>query len=403
MEETIKSVLQLMSSIKKPQMQFMLKLFSVLSTFQGKANYRNLSRYSNVNEKTFSRWYRRAFDFAHFNTLLLLKCLPKDTDRIAAIDASFITKSGKHTEGLGWFYNGCQGKTMKGLEISTVALVDIESNTAYSLDTQQTLDAKVKNEVCEESRINQYAEQVVRLSVYLKSLCIKYLAQDAYYSKKKFINKICAAGFHVVGKLRRDVNLKYLFSGLNKGRGRPRKYDGKVDVLSDLSRWVQENEIENTIEVYSQIVWSVCFQCNIKVVILRRRHEGSVGQAILFSTDPNLDTKKLITYYKARFQIEFIFRDAKQYTGLTDSQSRCKEAIHCQVNASLSSLNLLKIQDRERAEDTGQKVISIASWKRRRFNQHLMRVIFDKLGIDQSCQKISHIYHELSEYGAIAS
>ena len=39
---------------------------------------------------------------------------------------------------------------------------------------------------------------------------------------------------------------------------------------------------------------------------------------ILFSTDLNLPFDKLIEYYKLRFQIEFNFRDAKQYWGLED-------------------------------------------------------------------------------------
>ena len=37
--------------------------------------------------------------------------------------------------------------------------------------------------------------------------------------------------------------------------------------------------------------------------------------------DKNLDAKTIVTYYKARFQIEFIFRDAKQFTGLSDAQT----------------------------------------------------------------------------------
>jgi len=71
-----------------------------------------------------------------------------------------------------------------------------------------------------------------------------------------------------------------------------------------------------------------------------------VGTAILFSTDPELSASKIVEYYRARFQIEFLFRDAKQHTGLMDCQARSSEAIHMHINASFVSLNLLKLEDR---------------------------------------------------------
>ena len=61
-----------MSSVKQPQAKFIASLFSVLMVFQGKANFRNLSRYCVMHEKRFSRWYRKAFDFVAFNRALLL-------------------------------------------------------------------------------------------------------------------------------------------------------------------------------------------------------------------------------------------------------------------------------------------------------------------------------------------
>ena len=86
-----------------------MRLFSVLRLFQGKATFRNLSRYSDMHEKRFARWYRRAFDFAHFNIRLLAHELPKDHERIAAIDASFMKKAEAY-RGLGYFYHSQAGK-----------------------------------------------------------------------------------------------------------------------------------------------------------------------------------------------------------------------------------------------------------------------------------------------------
>lgn len=128
-----------------------------------------------------------------------------------------------------------------------------------------------------------------------------------------------------------------------------------------------------------------------------------MARALLYSTDILLDAMTLIKYYKARFKIEFLFRDTKQYTGLTHCQSLRKEAINMQVNASLTALNLLKIEDRKEKLTSEASVISIASWKRRKFNQHLMDRLFDELGLNVSCKKVSMTYEQYSHYGAIAS
>ncbi|MCL1126822.1 hypothetical protein [Shewanella surugensis] len=74
-----------------------------------------------------------------------------------------------------------------------------------------------------------------------------------------------------------------------------------------------------------------------------------------------------------------------------------------QINASLTALNVLKIEDRQTKNTQGKTVISIASRKRRKFNQHLMGRLFDELGLDLSNEKVATIYEQFSNYGAIAA
>ncbi len=52
---------------------------------------------------------------------------------------------------------------------------------------------------------------------------------------------------------------------------------------------------------------------NIKVVV---HYPESGGHKIYFSTDLDMSDKDIIEYYRTRFQIEFCFRDPKQFTGL---------------------------------------------------------------------------------------
>ena len=397
MEDSVKAVLSSMSSIKKPQKLFLQILFSVLMAFQGKATFRNMSRYCSMNERRFSRWYQRSFNFAEFNRRLLEQELPDNTERIAAIDTSFMQKSGKKTEGLSWFYHSQSSKAEKGLEISLVCTIDIKANTAYALDVKQTFDHKVG------TRVDTYANQISELSDSFKSQGIQYLAADAYYSKVKFIDKIRSVGLHMIGKLRCDADMQWLYEGDYSGLGRPKEYDGKIDLHSELSRLDYHGNLDNGADVYSKVVHVKRFKRKVRIVLLRWVTEGKIRSALLFSTDTSLKPMKIIQYYQARFQIEFLFRDGKQYTGLMDCQARSKEAIHTHVNASLTTLNLLKLEDRRQKQTTDETVISIASWRRKKFNQNLMEKLFEGLDLDRDCEKVVLIYDQLSDYGAIAA
>ncbi len=397
MTTLVETILDSMSNVRKPQRKFMSALFAVLIVFQGKANFRNMSRYSSMSEKCFSRWYRRSFDFAQFNTALLRHESPDPGQFIAAIDASFLSKSGKKTDGLAWYYNGAAGEAQRGLEASLISVIGLSLNTAYALDARQTLDE------AEKTRVDLYAEHVVSNTAALKELGIRHIAADAYYSKKKFVSALTQAGFELVGKLRVDANLKWLYEGEYAGVGRPRKFDGKVDVDTDMARFEKVESLTPGVEAYSAVLYSTHLKRNIRVVLLKYTKGKQTSNALLFSTDLELEATTLIRYYKARFQIEFLFRDAKQYTGLTHCQSLRKEAITTQLNASLSALNLLKLEDRQEKQTRSETVISIASWKRKKFNQHLMNRLFDKLGLCLKNEKVSQAYIDMGNYGAIAT
>ena len=147
MDSIVKAALDAMSNIKKPQKKFIDLLLKTLIVVQGKANFRNMSRYSPISEKCFSRWYRCSFDFLSLNCLMLKNIFSKANVLIAALDASFMSKSGKHTDGKGMFWRGCTGRAEPGLELSMLCVIDLIANTAYTLDAKQTIDKKGKTRV----------------------------------------------------------------------------------------------------------------------------------------------------------------------------------------------------------------------------------------------------------------
>ncbi|HLP87015.1 MAG TPA: transposase [Nostocaceae cyanobacterium] len=221
--------------------------------------------------------------------------MPKNHRKIAATDCSFIHKSGKKTYGIDYFYNSSRGKASKGLEISVVAIVDVDTHIGYSLSARQTpstqelensstadketestppqiqcqkqkktkkAQPKSKSEK-EETRIDEYLKQLQEVQPHLP-VDVKHLVCDGFYTKKKFVSGVLALQLDVVGKLRVDADLRYLYTGTQKSRGAKRKYDGKVN-LSDISKLTFVCKVESGVKLYTCVVYSVCLKRQIRL------------------------------------------------------------------------------------------------------------------------------------------
>ena len=124
---------------------------------------------------------------------------------------------------------------------------------------------------------------------------------------------------------------------------------------------------------------------------------------VLASTDTELEAGELYQLYRARFQIEFIFRDAKQFTGLSDCQSRNQQALDFHFNASLATLNLARVEAVTAHQSKERMVFSMATRKQLAFNEQFIKVITEKLALDLTAIKNHEAYYSLKTYGAIAA
>jgi hypothetical protein len=398
----IETIVQKMSTISTPQRKFLLTLLTTIQLLRGKMTFRNLSRYSDLHEKTYARHFQKSVDVVDCNHLALTTYLPATTTKIAVMDCTFDEKSGTQTYGLDYFYHSSHDRPEKGLEFSELAVVDVDYGTAYHLSMEQTPDTATLKKILgpEGTRIDWYLSHLWRDGPLLPPE-VRYLATDGYYSKQKFVDGVREFGLHQIGKLRHDANLRYLYTGPHpKRRGPRKKYDGKVH-LQDLSR-LTPIPLSKTITLYTAVVNSVSLKRNIRLVYVCKRQGTKLLTALLFSTDLELAAEEIYHYYTARFQIEFLFRDAKQFTGLTDCQARSQARIAFHVNASMTALNFLKLEDRQQSHDDDEHVISIASWKIRKFNAHQLERIISTLGFDLSAIKLHPHYEELIHYGTIA-
>lgn len=393
----LQSVLPTLHQTKKPQQKFVAHLLGLLLLLPGHATFRNLSRYSSYHERTFARWYARDFDFVALNKVAITAVIPPAHEQALVIDASFVPNSGKQTYGLDRFWNGSPSRTEKGLEISALAWLDITDNCAYGLSVEQTPSTGEVTKP-ETTRIDVYLDQLTRVVSEHHLRPLRYVITEGYYSKQKFLGGVRALGLEQIGQLRIDANLRYLYQGPKRpGPGRPKTYDGKVN-WGNLSRFEKVETEDDDIVLYHQVLNHVQFQCTLSVVlVVDTKHHR---RAVLFRTDVDLDALTIYRYYNARFQIEFLFRDAKQCTGLTDCQARSHAKLNLHFNASLSAVTLAKLEARQQHGDAAS-AFSMASLKRRAFNPHLIERISQHVAQGHSLEKSSPDYEELCNYGTI--
>ena len=288
-----------------------------------------------------------------------------------AIDPGYISKSEKKTSGIDWFSSGCAAAMKEGLEILGISIVDADAKDSVFLKAEQTFTDKKRGRKPDctkgmkdpDSLTGWYLRMLNRNCKQLLSIC-KLIVADAYFSKESFVSGVKSLGFNLISRFRDDVNLKYLYSGPKTGkRGRPQKFAGKVDINNlDMNIFSEDYTAEGKFvyRLYTAVVWAVSLAREVRVVVVDYLDSDKKRQTrkVFFSTDTSMSARDIFDIYRTRFQLEFVFRDAKQFTGLTQCQARNKEALSFAFNASLTSVNLAKAFARQQG-----MVLSVGSTK----------------------------------------
>jgi IS4 transposase len=232
-----------------------------------------------------------------------------------------------------------------------------------------------------------------------------YIVADAYFAKKPFVDKVLSMDMHLVCRLRDDADLKYLFRGERTGKkGRPRKHDGKIDWGNLKPDYFDHLTIDSQTTVYSANVYSKSFKRDIKIVCeFTTSEKGTVSHKIYFSTDLQMEASDIMKYYRSRFQIEFLYRDGKQHTGLEHSQARSKNKLHFHFNAALTTINIARICHWLSLPKEKREAFSMADVKTLYHNMLLIERFIDVFAVNPNNLKNQDIVKELIYYGTIAA
>jgi hypothetical protein len=173
---------------------------------------------------------------------------------------------------------------------------------------------------------------------------VVYFIFDGELGHNDAMQMVRQVGLHLVSKLRYNSALYFPYAGPYAGRGPRRKYGQKLDYRNIASAYLKAISIEKDIEtrIYQMSLWHKKFAdlLNIVVMVKTNLTTHKTAHVVLFSSDITLGYEQLIDYYRLRFQLEFNFRDAKQYWGLEDFMNVKERPVYNSANLALFMVNL---------------------------------------------------------------
>ncbi len=317
-------------------------LFALLLTLPRRSNVKQMARWSKRNEGTIHNWLSKDLELVDFQRSLIDK--NGSGSYCTLFDPSYLPKSGKCTPGLGRYWSGQAGAVKRGLELGAFAVGDVGHHTAFHLSASMTpsqSELKAQGKTLMEHYVSLVTDRKADI-LHFGS----FLAVDGYFGVATFVSPVVQMGIEVISCFKSNSVLHYVPETQNgkKGRGRPRVKGAKIS-------WSNLNEVALPLvdqncdrRVRSGRVWVKCLRRVVLLIAVEYlRPDGSVQcHKLYFCTDTSKNWEWVLERYSLRFQIEFLFRDAKQFTGLAHCQSTNKAKIENHVNLALGAVSVAK-------------------------------------------------------------
>jgi putative transposase len=328
--------------------------------------------------RTIQRFYNSTISWAKVNWLLIWHHLLDPTDTILiGGDETVVTKAGQQTYGLDRFFSSLYGKPVPGLSFFGLSLISVNQRTSYPVMLEQTLKEAEEKPVTKAPRKKgqKSAQQrgrpkgsqnknrrevelkpyLIRIQTMLTkllallgvSLKVSYCVMDGAFGHNCALQMVRQCSLHLISKLRADAALYFPYIGPQKKVGARKKYGAKLDYAHLPDQYLKETTVLDGIQthIYQMTMWHKLFPDQLNVVIIHKLNlkTQACAYVVLFSSDLQLAYDKLIDYYRLRFQIEFNFRDAKQFWGLEDFMNVNQTPVYNAANLAMFMVNLSQV------------------------------------------------------------
>jgi putative transposase len=332
-------------------------------TMTGRVTMLGISRWaeSGGSYRTIQRFYNSAIPWGMVLWLFFKAHFYKPgTEYLLVGDESVVTKAGKQTHGLDRFFSSIFNKPVAGLAFFALSLVSMEERKSYPMLVEQVIRSEAekaatkakkaekakkksksskrkgkrgrpKGSKNKDKRQIEWSAELKRVKEMATTLIqrvsplvqLRYFVLDGHFGNNNVMQMVRQSlSLHLISKLRNDSALYFLYDGPQKPTGRKRIYGAKIQYENIPAKYLVQTATHDGIQtdIYQATMLHKSFADRINVVIIVKTNLTTQKRAhvVLFSSDLALAYDKLIDAYHLRFQIEFNFRDAKQFWGFED-------------------------------------------------------------------------------------
>lgn len=395
MAEIIALLSNLSQTLTATELRQLTVIVPAVLSMTGHVTMLNISRWTGKGGSypTIRRFYNASIVWLNVNWSLSCNRLQEQSGiHLLVGDETVVTKSGKETYGLDRFFSSIYKRAVPGLSFFGVSLVSVAEQSSTMMMMEQlkkTESTSTKSRPSKKSKkgskkspkkkggrpkgsknknrrdielpaylqnLQGYFRQV--LDVVGDQLTIPYVVLDGAFGNNNALQMVRRLSRHIVSKLAKNSALYFPYTGKQKKNGNRRKYGTKLDYQTIPTRYLQQSFTEDKVrtDIYQMKLWSKNFPDLLNVVVLVKTKLDTQERAhvVLFSSDLDLDAEKLILYYRLRFQIEFNFRDAKQFWGLEDFMNVNQLPVYNAANFALFMTNLTNQLLRQRRTDSSR-------------------------------------------------
>ena len=331
--------------LSKTTFRQMNRVIFALLAMTGRITMLGLSRWAGEggSYRTIQRFYQTAIPWAQLFWQFFSKSLwQKEDVYILAGDECVVSKAGKKTYGLDYFFSGLQQKVIPTLSFFVLSLVSVQKHHSCPLSMEQIIHspeekpasqakkAEKKSKAAEPKRkrgrpkgsknkkkteVNLNPE-LLRIQKMIKALLLLtssllqpvYLALDEHFGNYPTYLMVRQCGMHLISKLRWDAALCFPFAGEYKGKGPHPKCGDRVDYQHIPEKYLKSTMVAECIQtcIYQAQLLHPDFPDPLNVVIIVKTNltTNAWAHVILFSSDFLLSCDNMITYYSLRFQLE---------------------------------------------------------------------------------------------------
>src|SRR5574341_142730 len=361
----------------------MSQIVTAMLPMTGRVTMLGLSRWREQggSYRTVQRFFYSALPWGVMFWVLFDSHLRKsDHEYILAGDESIVTKAGKQTYGLDRFFSSLYEKAVPGLSFFALSLVSVGERRSYPVMVDQRVRSEAEKAAAQAARRTKQAQRAaptvkrplgrpkgsknkdktrVELTPELTfiqtmiqtllgrvkgGLSLTYLVLDGHFGTNAALQMTRQCDLYLISKLRHDSALYFRYDGPYSERGPYRQYGDKLNLKDIPEKYLKQVTCEGEIQtrIYQMTLLHREFAQPLNVVLILKTNLKTQAQAhvLWFSSDLELPFALLIDYYQLRFQIEFNFRDAKQFWGLEDFMNTTPTAVTNAANLALFMVNV---------------------------------------------------------------